>query len=123
MTGVKSAAKKSASATKTRTGKAKGRRFQQLVRDTILDKFPSLDPSDVRSTSMGAGGEDIQLSSAARKLFPFSVECKARNSIAVCRWYDQAKANSEGHEPLLVIKEDRKKPLVLISLDKLMELL
>jgi len=108
---------------KTASGKAKGRNLQKLVRDKILEAFPVLEPDDCRSTSMGASGEDIQLSPAARKLFPYSVEAKARASISVYAWYQQAKTNApKGMEPLLVIKQNYGKPLVVIDLDTFMEL-
>ena len=108
---------------KTASGKAKGRKLQQVVRDRILEAFPTLEPDDCRSTSMGASGEDIQLSPAARKLFPYSVEAKARASISVYAWYQQAKTNApKGMEPLLVIKQNYGKPLVVIDLDSFMEL-
>ncbi len=108
---------------KTASSKAKGRLLQQLVRDKILDIYPSLEPDDVKSTSMGASGEDIQLSPAARKLFPYSVECKSRETISTYTWYQQAKTNTpKSAEPLLVIKQNRGKPLVVLDLDYFMEL-
>ena len=108
---------------KTASGKAKGRKLQQIVRDKILEAFPMLEPDDCRSTSMGSGGEDIQLSPAARKLFPYSVEAKARASISVYAWYQQAKTNApKGMEPLLVIKQNYGKPLVVVDLDHYMGL-
>ena len=108
---------------KTASAKNKGRTLQKLIRDKILDTFPELEPDDCKSTSMGAGGEDIQLSPAARKLFPFSVEAKSRASIGVYAWYQQAKANApKDTEPLLVIKQNHSKPLVVIDLDAFMEL-
>lgn len=108
---------------KTSSAKQKGRKLQQDVRDKILDAFPRLEPDDVKSTSMGAGGEDIQLSPAARRWFPYSVECKSRASVSVYAWYQQAKANApKDMEPLLVIKQNHSKPLVLIDLDAFMEL-
>ena len=97
--------------------------FNKLVRDKILDAFPRLEPDDVKSTSMGASGEDIQLSPAARRWFPFSTECKSRATVSVYAWYQQAKTNSPtGMEPLLVIKQNNSKPLVVIDLDSFMEL-
>lgn len=108
---------------KTASSKAKGRLLQQMVRDKILEAFPSLEPDDVKSTSMGAGGEDVQLSPAARKLFPFSVEAKSRASIGAYAWYQQAKANApKGTTPILVVKQNHSKPLVLVDLDTFMEL-
>ena len=101
----------------------KGRTLQKLIRDKILDTFPELEPDDCKSTSMGAGGEDVQLSPAARRLFPFSVEAKSRASIGVYAWYQQAKTNApKDMEPLLVIKQNHSKPLVVIDLDAFMEL-
>lgn len=106
----------------TQARKAKGRQLQQKVRDAILAAFPNLEDDDVRSTGMGQGGEDVQLSPAARKLFPYSVECKRNKAFAVYGPYEQASANSMGFEPLLVIQGDRKKPLVLLDLSHFMEL-
>ena len=103
-------------AIKTSSAKAKGRRLQQWVRDQILDRFTTLTTDDVRSTAMGQGGEDVQLSSAARDHFPYSIECKAQKQIAVYRFMDQAEANCpDGSEPLVVIKADRRKPLVVVD--------
>lgn len=101
---------------KTSSCKAKGRSLQQLVRDMILSTFKKLHPDDVKSTSMGAQGEDVQLSPAARKLFPFSVECKAYKTFAIYTHYEQAKANCpKGSQPLLIIKGNHKKPLAVVD--------
>ena len=106
---------------KTSSAKAKGRRLQQWVRDRILERSPQLTEDDVRSTSMGAGGEDVQLSTAAREVFPFSVECKSRKGIAVYRDYEQAQGNAPPNsEPIVVIKENRKKPLVIVDAEYFM---
>jgi hypothetical protein len=65
---------------------------------------------------MGAGGEDVQLSPAARKLFPYSVECKAFKSFAIYKVMEQAKDNCpKGAEPLSIIKADRQKPLAVVD--------
>jgi hypothetical protein len=100
------------------SAKAKGRKLQQLVRDRLLAAFPALEPGDVRSTSMGNGGEDIQLSPAARKLIPFGIECKARAKglKLLYDWLDQAAEHGTG-TPLLVVKQDRFTPLVVVELD------
>jgi len=88
------------------------------VRNKLLEKFHKLEEDDIKSTSMGAGGEDVQLSPAARKLIPFSIECKSRKSIAVYSYMDQAKDNCpSGAEPLVVVKADRKDPLVILDAD------
>jgi hypothetical protein len=108
---------------KPQSAKAKGRNLQKWVRDLILESFPQLEPDDVRSTSMGAGGEDLQLSPAARKLFKFSVECKNTERLNVWDAYTQACANSGDHEPLLIMKKNRKKPLVVMDAESFINLI
>jgi hypothetical protein len=98
------------------SAKAKGRNLQQWTRDQILKNFPSLEKDDVKSTSMGAGGEDVQLSPAARREIPISVECKSYRLIAAYKFYDQAKENCpSGMEPVVVMKADRRSPLVVLD--------
>ncbi len=99
-----------------RSSKAKGRRLQQWFRDQILARWKGLEPDDVRSTSMGAGGEDIQLSPHARSLLPLSIECKNLNSMALFKWYDQAVVNApKGAEPIVVAKANHRKPVVIVD--------
>ena len=109
---------------KTSSGKAKGRLLQKSVCQMILSRFTELEADDCKSTSMGAGGEDVQLSPAARRLIPISIECKARKGIAIYDWYQQAKDNcKDGLEPVLVVKADRKKPLVCIDAEFFLDLM
>jgi hypothetical protein len=90
--------------------------LQQWVRDHILDRFKGiLSPDDVRSTSSGSNGEDVLLSPLGRSLFQYSVECKNLASIAMYKWYEQAEANSGKHEPLLIMKANRKQPLAVVD--------
>lgn len=101
---------------KPSSAKQKGRALQLWVRDRILDLFKGLLSSDdVRSTSSGANGEDILFSPLARKHFPFSVECKNLRVIAAYSYYEQAKANAGKHEPLVIMKANRKKPLAVVD--------
>lgn len=71
---------------------------------------------------MGAGGEDVQLSPAARRLFPYSVECKNLAKIAVFNYYEQSQTNAGDYEPLVVIKQNRSRPLAVIDFEHFMEL-
>lgn len=107
---------------KPQSAKAKGRNFQQQIRDLILEKFPTLQPDDVRSTAMGQQGEDVQLSPAARRLLPYQIECKAKARAQVFTWYAQAKEHGE-YEPLVFIKQDRHRPLVVLDAEYFLELL
>lgn len=100
----------------TASAKAKGRKLQQWVRDCILKYSPSLTTDDVRSTAMGQGGEDVQLSSAARRQYPISIECKSRANMAFYKDLDQAVVNApDGTEPILVAKANRRYPVVIVD--------
>jgi hypothetical protein len=101
----------------TQSAKSKGRNLQKYVRDKLLAAFPILHKDDVQSCSMGSGGEDIKLSPAARALIPVSIECKSNARHAVYAFYEQAIANSKGYEPIVVIKQNASKPLVIMDLD------
>jgi hypothetical protein len=104
------------------SSKAKGRSLQQWVRDLILKSFSSLEKDDVRSTSMGADGEDVQLSPAARKLVPYQIECKNKARSQIHTYYDQACTHGK-HEPLVIVKQDRKKPLAILDAETFFKLL
>ena len=105
------------------SAKAKGRRLQQELRDRILAVFPELHPDDVRSTSMGAGGEDLLLSPAARAVFPFASECKNQEALSIWSALAQAEANAGPYFPLLVFKRNRSRTYVALRLDDLLALL
>ena len=99
---------------KTQSAKAKGRKLQQWVRDQIIEQL-EVHPEDIESRSMGAGGEDLIMARAARQKFPFSVECKNVEKLNVWEAYEQAQANCNDSEPLVVMKKNQKKPLVVID--------
>ena len=108
---------------KPRSAKNKGKRLQNKVRDLILEKFNQLEPDDVRSITMGDSGEDILLSPAARRLFPFSVECKNQEKLNIWSALEQAEDNSGNHIPLVIFKRNRTKTYAVLEFDKLLELL
>jgi hypothetical protein len=99
---------------KPQSCKAKGRNLQQWVRERLIEEL-SVDPEDIESRSMGAGGEDLIMAKAARKKFPFSIECKNVEKLNVWEAYEQAKQNSKNYEPVVVMKKNYKKPLVVID--------
>ena len=104
------------------SAKAKGRNLQNWVRDTLLAYNTELTNEDIRSTSMGVTGEDITLSPAARRLIPFQFECKSKNRIAVYTFYDQCKQHG-GHEPIVIVKQNRAAPLAVLSAETLFKLI
>ena len=69
--------------------------------------YPQLHEDDIKSQTMGMGGEDIVLSPAARKLIPFSFECKNQETLPLWKSLAQAEDNSKGRDPVLVIKRNK----------------
>lgn len=99
----------------TRSAKAKGRVFQQLIKNKLIKAFP-VGPRDVKSTTMGESGPDIQLSEKAFKYFPFAIECKNQERVNIWDSYRQAQGHGDG-EPLLFIKRNRTEPLAVVDAD------
>jgi|TARA_B110000211_G_C13982351_1_gene510025 hypothetical protein len=108
----------------TRQAKQKGRLGQQEIRDKLLETFPEFEPDDIKSTIMGDSGEDIQLSPAARKKIPLSIEVKRRKAElkTVYGFIEQATRHSN-HEPVVFFRSDRKPWVVMVGLEHYMELL
>ena len=93
------------------------------MRDLLIEKL-DIHPEDLESRPMGSGGEDLIMSRAAREKFPFSIEAKNQESGNVWNAYEQAKANSGSYEPLVVLKKNQHKPLVVLDAEcfvKIME--
>ena len=108
---------------KTSSAKAKGRRLQQAVARRICEVF-GLPESDVKSLPMGSQGCDVWLSEAARKQFPFAVECKNVEKLNYRSAFDQAVTNSNGSEmPLLVHSRNHSEILVTFRFEDLLKLL
>lgn len=81
----------------------------------MLIEHRDIHPEDIESRSMGAGGEDLIMARDARRKFPFSIECKNVEKLNVWNAYEQAQANSGNNEPILFMKKNRKKPLVVVD--------
>lgn len=59
------------------------------------------------------GGEDVHMDS------PWSIECKSRKAFVACGWMEQAKRNSKGKTPLVIVHVHESKhdeDLVMIRL-------
>ena len=108
---------------KSRSAKNKGKRLQNNFRDLLLETFNQLEPDDIRSAIMGESGEDIKLSPAARRLIPYSFECKNQEKLNIWSSLEQAENNSGVHTPLLIFKRNRTKTYAVLEFDKLLELL
>ena len=99
---------------KTQSAKAKGRKLQKWMRELLIEKL-DIRPEDIESRSMGAGGEDLIMARAAREKFPLSIECKNQEKVNIWESYKQAEENSKDYEPVVVIKRNSSKPLVVID--------
>ena len=106
---------------KTSSAKAKGRKLQQWVRTLLIEKL-NIHPEDIESRSMGAGGEDLMMSRAARDKFPYSIECKNQEKINVWEAMKQSESNRGDYIPIVVLKRNRSRPLVLIDAEEFINL-
>ena len=106
---------------KTSSAKAKGRNLQKWVVQKLIEHL-HLDEEDLESRPMGSSGEDIIMGKQSRQVFPYSVECKNQEKVNVWEAYAQAEQNCKGYEPVVVIKRNRQKPLVLVDAEHFVEL-
>ena len=108
---------------KTRSAKNKGKRLQNSVRELLLETFTELEPDDIKSTTMGESGEDIQLSPAARKLIPYSFECKNHEKLNIWSALEQAEDNSKDSTPVLIFKRNRSKTYAVLEIEEFIKLI
>lgn len=89
----------------------------------LLEAFPELAEDDLRSTSMGAQGEDILMSPKARKKLPWNIEVKRGKAFNLVKACKQAEFRAE-HEPVAMGRYDRDKQwYATIKLEYLLELI
>ena len=55
------------------------------------------------------------MASAAREKFPYSIECKNVEKLNVWEAYKQADENSKNYEPVVVMKKNNHKTLVVLD--------
>ena len=109
---------------KTQSCKAKGRRLQQLIVTDLLETFPELNEDDVRSTSMGASGEDVQLSATARRCIPYSFEAKNQERVNMWASVQQARQNCPTDAAhVVVVKKNGEKPHAIVEWATLLRLI
>ena len=109
---------------KTSSRKSKGRRLQNKIRDLLLEHYSDkLEKDDIRCAVMGESGEDLKLSPAARKLIPYSFECKNQEKLNIWDSLEQAEKNSDDYSPVLIFKRNRSKIYVVLEISDFLELL
>jgi hypothetical protein len=84
------------------------------MRTTLIEKL-DVHEEDIESRPMGSSGEDLIMARAAREKFPFSIECKNAETGNVWKHMEQAKANAKLYTPIVVMKKNNEKPLVVID--------
>lgn len=107
---------------KPSSAKAKGRNLQNWIRELLIKEL-NIHEEDIKTAVMGESGEDIIMARAAREKFPFSVEAKNQQRLNVYEAYEQACSNCGKNEPLLIMKKNRKKPLVVMDAEKFIQLI
>ena len=96
----------------TRSRKAKGRRLQNQVRETLIERL-DIHPEDIKTAVMGESGEDIIMARQAREKFP---------RLNIWDAIKQAEDNSGDHTPIVVFKRNRSKTYVTIELNNFLDL-
>lgn len=115
---------------KPQSAKQKGRKFQQWTAAKLTELL-KLREGDIRSLSMGASGDDLLLSPAARDVLPFDFECKCVEKLGIWPTLKQAWTRSDyqgGHyhykmgpriddperHPVVVARRNHIKPVVVL---------
>ena len=108
-----------------RSSKAKGRRLQNFVRDSLRGIYlPELHEDDIKSQTMGMTGEDIVLSPAAREICPFSFECKNVERLQMWQAIEQCETNKPDYSsPAVVFKKNGKSPYIAIPFEVFCDML
>ena len=107
---------------KPSSAKAKGRNFQNKVREMIMEKL-GINEHDIKTAVMGESGMDIILSKAGRETFPYAVECKKVERINIWQCYEQSCENSDDLTPLLVFSKNHSKVMVCFEFKDLLDLI
>ena len=102
---------------KTRSRKANGRRLQNWVKEKLLESFPGLTEDDVAGAVMGESGVDIKLSTKAKELIPYCIECKNKETLkGIYDIMSQANSHRKKDETAIaVIKMNQHEPLVVVN--------
>ncbi len=104
---------------KTSSAKAKGRRACSELKDALMKYAPSLEEGDIEVTSSGATGEDLKLSPAARREYPYVIEVKNQEGINIWASLRQAESHSKdaARIPLLAFKRNNTEMYVALKLE------
>lgn len=85
------------------------------VIEKILDIDGNLTDNDVKPTPSSCNGMDVQLSEAARLVFPYAVECKRVVKPNIFAAYQQAMDNCGNLTPIVVVRLSNTKPVSVLK--------
>ncbi len=108
---------------RTSSAKAKGRRLQDWVKTQLTTMLGLPKDTDlIRTAIMGESGADVQLTSVVRDKFPYSIECKNQEKFkGIYTIMTQAEDHVKDLQPLVFLKMNDKKPLVVIDAEHFLE--
>lgn len=110
---------------KTRSAKAKGRRLQNFVVERLLEHFSKqLEEGDIMPAIMGESGEDIKRSPLAKKVFPYSIECKNQEKLNIWSALKQSQENCPDDDaPMMVFTRNRSDIYVALKFEDFLKLI
>lgn len=88
-----------------RSARAKGKGFEKEVAE-YLASWLGVEEQDITNARSGKQECDIQMSSAAAKLFPYWLEAKNHKNLKIPEWIDQAVADAKGKKAPLRVPGD-----------------
>lgn len=103
------------------SAKAKGRRLCLELQARLYALCPSLEAGDIEVTSSGAPGVDLKLSPAAKKAYPWAIECKNVEKLNIWDALKQCEANAKGDLPVLVFRRNNSKTYVTVELEEFLK--
>lgn len=102
----------------TQGRKAKGRSLVVETKAWLHKLFPEFVDADVIVPTTSQPGMDLKLSPELTKMFPYAIECKRTEGLAQdYKFMTQAEANAEGLTPIVIMRSNRQKPLVMMYLE------
>lgn len=112
-----------------RSGKRKGRNLQQKVCQDISEiiNIPYDQQDDdclIHSREIGQSGVDVILRGEAKKLFPFSIECKSAEQFSLNAAREQAQANQARETDWMIVHKRKVwgSPVVILDWNVFIEI-
>ena len=110
-------------ASKQSRAKARGMGYQRKLATMVREAF-GIGSDDCKSTPAGVNGPDLTLSSAAQKLFPYSLELKYCKTFSIPAWLRQVKEGAYPNTtPVVVFHSfDQKEDYAIVPLSHFISL-